>query len=284
MRRAVVTGASALVTLVIAAQLPLTLDTTFRTAITWGYVGDALPMPDGTVWFTGGFSVDNLSPELDWGRFLHTGAIDPLVPFGGVSGSIVPTGEYYYVSGAAQPARYFLTGLPDYSYHVGNANQPSPGFGGGNHGDIHIQADGKVVEVGDWLMHGSWGENAAGYYSIVRLNTDAVLDSTFQFRKTDGVIWSLEPLSDGRFLASGVFSTYEGTPVGRVIRLNADYSLDTTYHSPITRGYAECFIHQPDGKVIMGGQFVLGSDPDTLHFLRTLPDGALDPSFNNHTE
>ncbi len=33
-----------------------------------------------------------------------------------------------------------------------------------------------------------------------------------------------------------------------------------------------------------GGQFVFPNEPDTMHLIRLMPDGALDASFNNHTE
>lgn len=50
-----------------------------------------------------------------------------------------------------------------------------------------------------------YGPNAPGYYSLLRLNTDGTLDSTYHYRKTNGVIWTIEPTTQGRFLLSGVY-------------------------------------------------------------------------------
>ncbi len=266
------------------AQVPLTLDTSFRcTDLTWGATTEVLPIPDGTVWFTGDFSTDNQSPWWRWGRLLPNGRIDPAVPLGGVGGFITPTDDYIYVSGGFNGFRYFWNGINDNSYNVFNVNTPIPGIGSNSHGVIHLQPDGKMVEVGDYDIFQPWGVNAAGNYSILRVDTNAVLDSTFQFRKTNGVMLNLKELTDGRFLATGIFSTYEGEPVNRVIRLLPDYSLDTTFHSPVINGYPRCMIERPNGRVLLGGVMVLQNEADTMHLIRLMPDGTLDPTFSNHT-
>ena len=163
-------------------------------------------------------------------------------------------------------------------------NQPYPDLSFLNNGGIFIQTDGKVLFTGDHHLGYPYGPNAPGYYSLLRLNTDGTLDSTYHYRKTNGVIWTIEPTTLGRFLLSGVYSTYEGGPAGRILRIWPDGSLDSTFHSDISRGYAKYLLEQPDGRIIAGGQFVFPNDPDTMHLIRLMPDGALDLSFNNHAE
>ncbi len=116
-----------------------------------------------------------------------------------------------------------------------------------------IQADGKVLFVGDYHLEQQYGLLSPGYYSLLRANTDATLDSTFQGRKTDGVIWTIEPTTQGRFLLSGVYSTYEGEAAGRILRIWPDGSLDSTFHSDIIKGYAKYLLEQADGRIIAGG-------------------------------
>lgn len=163
-------------------------------------------------------------------------------------------------------------------------NQPYPDLSFLNNGGIFIQTDGKVLFTGDHHLGYPYGPNAPGYYSLLRLNTDGTLDSTYHYRKTNGVIWTIEPTTLGRFLLSGVYSTYEGGPAGRILRIWPDGSLDSTFHSDISRGYAKYLLEQPDGRIIAGGQFVFPNDPDTMHLIRLMPDRALDLSFNNHAE
>jgi uncharacterized delta-60 repeat protein len=164
------------------------------------------------------------------------------------------------------------------------ANYPCPDLNLGNGGDIYVQTDGKILCTGDHLMNNQWGINAPGYYSLLRVNPDATLDSTYRYRQTDGVIWTIEPTTQGRFLISGVYNTYEGLPEGRILRIWPDGSLDSTFHTSIIKGYAIPLVEQANGRIIAGGQFVFPNDPDTMHLIRLMPDGTLDTTFNNHAE
>ncbi len=286
MRTLLLAGLATLVASSGGAQVPLTLDTTFRcTQILYPGLSDALPLVDGSVVVTGAFQ---LAPNFPtgWLRLLQNGILDglwPITPAGG--GEIHAFGPYYYTSGSHAPMRFFQeTGAIDPNFPIANANQPFPDLSFLNNGGIFIQADGKVLFTGDHHLGYPYGSNAPSYYSLLRLNTDATLDSTYHYRKTNGVIWTIEPTTQGRFLLSGVYSTYEGGAAGRILRIWPDGSLDSTFHSDISRGYAKYLLEQPDGRIIAGGQFVFPNDPDTMHLIRLMPDGALDLSFNNHAE
>ncbi len=286
MRTLLLAGLVTLLTSPSGAQVPLTLDTSFRcTQILYPGLSDALPLEDGSVVVTGAFQ---LAPNYTtgWLRLLSTGVMDwlwPITPAGG--GDIHAFGPYYYASGSGAPKRFFQgTGAIDPNFPIASANQPYPDLSFGDNGGVIIQADGKVLFTGDHHLSYPYGPNAPSYYSLLRLNTDATLDSTYHYRKTNGVIWTIEPTTQGRFLLSGVYSTYEGEPAGRILRIWPDGSLDSTFHSDISRGYAKYLIEQPDGRIIAGGQFVFPNDPDTMHLIRLMPDGVLDSSFNNHTE
>lgn len=272
------------------AQVPLSLDTSFRcTRFFTGDLVDNLPLSDGSVIVTGDdVFIDNCcaGQPYRWLKLLPNGAIDEAWPKGGAGGAFIhPHAPYYYVSGGLVPFRYFLSdGEPDYDYQVGSANYPHPDLNYGDSGGILVQADGKVLFTGDHHIAEQWGPNAPGYYSLLRLNVDATLDSTYKWRKTDGAIWTIEPTTQGRYLLSGVYNTYEGLPEGRILRIWPDGNLDSTFHTDIIKGYANCFVEQPDGRIIAGGRFVFQNEPDTMHLIRLMPDGALDTSFNNHTD
>lgn len=270
------------------AQVPLTLDTSFRSTFAlYPVLYDVLPLADGSVVASGIFPL----PANGFGpygllKFLPNGIRDESWALeGGPNAAIHPHGTYFYLSGQAYPKRYFQsTGDFDYSFTVGSTNYPYPGLGIGDGGDIYVQTDGKVLFTGDLPLAQQYGINAPGYYSLLRVNADATLDSTFEFRQTDGVIWSLEPTTQGRFLVSGVYNTYEGLPAGRILRIWPDGSLDTTFHTNIVKGNASSFFEQANGRIIAGGHFVVANEPDTLHLIRLMPNGTLDPTFNNHTD
>ncbi|MEO5584780.1 MAG: T9SS type A sorting domain-containing protein, partial [Flavobacteriales bacterium] len=196
-------------------------------------------------------------------------------------GGILCHEAYYYIM-AYVPKRFLkISGDQDQTFSISGSN---PNFSALQGGGAFVQSDGKILFTGDHHLGQQYGPNAPGYYSVLRVNTDASLDTTYHFRKTDGVVWSIEPTTQGRFLLSGVYNTYEGIPAGRILRIWPDGSLDSTFHCDIIKGFARYLLEQPDGRIIAGGHFVLPNDPDTMHLIRLMPNGALDPSFNNHTE
>jgi uncharacterized delta-60 repeat protein len=271
------------------AQVPLTLDTSFRcTRIIYPGLTDALPLANGSVVVGGSFMISGVGPLNDRNllKLLPNGAIDETwaIESGG-HGTIYPHDPYYYSAQWGVPVRFLQsTGEYTVGWSVGGANYPYPNLNLGNGGDIYVQADGKILCTGDHHLGNPWGINEPGYYSLLRVNPDATLDSTYHYRQTDGVIWTLVPTTQGRLLVSGVYNTYEGLPEGRILRIWPDGSLDSTFHSDIIKGYAQCLVEQPNGRILAGGQFVYPNDPDTLHLIRLMPDGTLDTSFDNHAE
>lgn len=86
--------------------------------------------------------------------------------------------------------------------------------------------DGKIVIAGTFQQVGA--RTVAG---IMRLNADGTPDPTFNAggSGTDGAVTHIALQSGGKILAIGVFSAYNGTPVGQIIRLNTDGTLDKTF-------------------------------------------------------
>ncbi len=270
------------------AQVPLSLDTSFRCTrfINLGF-HSVLPLDDGSVLAAGyGISIDQCCmPNYSFFRLLPNGTIDESWTTNLGYGKIIALGDYYYLTIDGFPVRYFrATGGIDQSFLPLTENDAHPGLLNGNGGDVYVQADGKVLCTGDHYIAEQWGINAPGYYSLLRVDTEGVLDSTYQWRKTDGVIWTLVPTTQGRLLVSGIYNTYEGLHEGRILRIWPDGSLDSTFHTDIIKGYATCLVEQPNGRILAGGQFVFPNNPDTMHLIRLLPNGSLDNSFNNHTE
>jgi uncharacterized delta-60 repeat protein len=269
------------------AQVPLSLDTSFRcTSFRNSALFAVRPLADGSVLASGWYVlVGSSNIPYTFFRILPNGDLDESWTTIPGYGDILASGDYYYLTVNGFPVRYFrTTGEIDQSFLPTTENYPHPGLLAGNGGDVYVQPDGKVLCTGDHHVAEQWGVNAPGHYSLLRVDTDGVLDSTYQWRKTDGVIWTLVPTTQGRLLVSGVYNTYEGLPEGRILRIWPDGSLDSTFHTDIIKGYATCLVEQPNGRILAGGQFVFPNDPDTLHLIRLMPDGALDTTFNNHAE
>ena len=141
------------------------------------------------------------------------------------------------------------------------------------------QADGKLV------MAGSSSNGVNQNFSLIRLNTDGSLDTSFN---TDGKLLlpvglgrSVIQQADGKLVVAG-FSVENFS----LIRLNTDGSLDNDFDTDgkllvpvgLLFGEVSSVIQQADGKLVVAGF----SYSDGLHFslIRLNTDGSLDASFD----
>lgn len=89
---------------------------------------------------------------------------------------------------------------------------------------------------------------------------------------------------DGKIVAGGAFTSFNGTAVNRIARLNTDGSLDTSFH--IGTGFdsvVNAIIIQPDGKLLIGGKFALYNGTTRNKLARLNANGGLDGTFNSGT-
>jgi uncharacterized delta-60 repeat protein len=175
--------------------------------------------------------------------------------------------------------RILYDGLLDVEFSMINGPYFYPIQGG----DYHVFPDGRVLLTGAHSLNDTV-RGFTGTYHLIWFTNTGHLDTTRTHRRCGGssAIYDIEPLADGKFLLSGVLSSYEGSPVGRIFRIHPDGALDTTFQTSIHWGQAVGYHQQADGKVIAAGRFLFQGDPDTLHLVRLMPDGQLDTTFNNH--
>lgn len=117
--------------------------------------------------------------------------------------------------------------------------------------DMVLQPDGKLVAVGAFTAYNEIDRN-----HILRLNTDGTLDPTFLHAGGfNNNVNSIVRQPDGKFIAGGAFSSYNGTTRNRLARLNADGSLDAGFNLTGTglNQYLYSVALQSDGKVLAGG-------------------------------
>ncbi|MFA7445205.1 MAG: gliding motility-associated C-terminal domain-containing protein [Flavobacteriaceae bacterium] len=112
-----------------------------------------------------------------------------------------------------------------------------------------------------------------------------IIDPSFNtgtgFTAFNSSVESIALQPDGKILAGGRFTTFNGTTRNRLVRLNSDGTLDTSFN--IGTGfndYVFSVILQPDGKILVGGYFTAFNGTAQNRIARLNPNGTLDTSFN----
>lgn len=245
--------------------------------------------PDGKIIAVGGFGhfYDKRHPRI--ARLHPDGTLDET--FGsGVVGAGFDLGPH---SIAIQPDGKILVAGPFFSYganlatHTARLNPDGtldPTFDVGFKWEnfvytISLQPDGKIVAGGEFLAFDNVPRRG-----IARLNADGTLDTTFDpgsgFDGGWGVAFTeLQP--DGKILAVGSFTSFNGKPAHYIARLNSNGTLDETFSPPA--GGPDDIVHtltmQSDGKMLISGDFLQYSNRSQPRLARLNPDGSLDDTF-----
>jgi uncharacterized delta-60 repeat protein len=141
-------------------------------------------------------------------------------------GKILIGGDFNNVNGTPRNriARMNNTGTLDESFN------PGVGADGGVHA-VALQTDGKVLIGGDFTS-----VNGTERYGIARLNTNGVLDTTFNpgrgardFQGFESTVRTIAIQESGKILIGGEFTSFNGTNVNYLARLNSDGSLDSSF-------------------------------------------------------
>jgi uncharacterized delta-60 repeat protein len=156
---------------------------------------------------------------------------------------------------------------------------------------IAVGADGKIWLAGmTWVETGQW--EYEGYRtSLVRLNADGTLDSTFSDGgKTllprdiyPGEGYSAAVQADGKYL---IVYPHFSAPSIVMVRLNTDGSVDQSFGvngtatAPAAWGDSASATVQPDGKILVANH---NSYDQIFSVNRFNPDGTVDSSFNGGT-
>ncbi len=262
------------------AQIPLSVDTTFRTTIRGRNVINMLFLDNGQMIIVGLLSFQS-NPIFWYGgvKLNADGTRDPSFWIGPECSIIVPWNDQYYIQCGQYFRRFNGDGTVDWDWQYTNLFINSI-FGGG----LHVFPDGSVLTTGLMELYSYADTTSLGdRYCLVKIDPNGFPDSTFTHRQCQlGYVWGIDALPDGKFLLSGSQSIYDGQSVGNILKVWPDGSIDTTFHTDIFYGGASDYYHYPDGRILAAGIFMVPEYPgDTLHLLRLLPDGAVDTTFNN---
>ena len=267
------------------AQQPFDLDPSFRTSIETINVYDIAILNDGKILLSGRIQYPGSSNVTGSGRLHPDGSRDlsyQTFPYSTGGGKLTPWTDKFYVSAGQTIRRLDTQGLMDPTFQSLNNNAPL--FSSFQGGDYHVYPDGSVVITGSHTVNvpdSGW----TGSHHMIWFNNDGTLDLTRRPRKGNGAIYRIVPQPDGKFLMSGVATMWEGVPKPNIFRVHADGTLDTTFTCAMGWGLAYSMTVLEDGRILASGLFKTEfSSPDTLHFVRLMPDGSLDPTFNNSLE
>jgi uncharacterized delta-60 repeat protein len=141
---------------------------------------------------------------------------------------------------------------------------------------IAVQSDGKIVMAGDFTSYDGTSQNR-----VTRLNSDGSRDTGFVI----GTGFNDSPTaiavqSDGKIVAGGYFTSYDGTSQNRITRLNSDGSRDNGF--VIGTGVNQVVFAlavQSDGKILVGGRFTSYNGTSQNRITRLNSDGSRDTGF-----
>jgi uncharacterized delta-60 repeat protein len=148
------------------------------------------------------------------------------------------------------------------------------------------EANGSVLIAGAFTTVD--GTNNTARKSIARLDASSLASLPFNAGAGgNGSVYTIATDRLGRVLVGGYFSTFDGSPYGRIVRLNIDGSVDTSFTqivgAPNAGDSVNAIVVQPDGKIIVGGRFTSFGGVIASGIVRLNEDGSIDTTFNAGT-
>jgi uncharacterized delta-60 repeat protein len=263
-----------------------TLDTSFDPGTgANAYILAASIQTDGNIIIGGSFTTYNGTSINRIARLNSDGSIDATFNVGtGASftvnstavqsdGKIIVGGGFTLYNGTPKNAiiRLNSNGTLDAGFITGTGLNGAPG-------DIKIQSDNKIILAGGFTAY-----NGTMRSSILRMNSDGTLDTGFDpgSGTTNGSVNSVSLQADGKIVAGGQFTLFNGTYESCITRLNTDGTLDGTFN-PVTGSnwIINTLNIQTDDKIIIGGTFTKYNDVTRNRIARLNADGTLDLTFN----
>ncbi|MBI5770412.1 MAG: immunoglobulin domain-containing protein [Verrucomicrobia bacterium] len=151
---------------------------------------------------------------------------------------------------------------------------------------LALQSDGRIVAGGTFVNYAGTSANR-----LARLNPDGSLDTTLAIGTGfNGTVSSLAiQAADGKIVAGGAFTSYNGTVSVRVARVTSTGSLDTAFASTVGAGAAAnvtgvtvnvaSVALQSDGAILVGGAFTQFNNTARASVARLSSSGVLDTTF-----
>lgn len=147
-----------------------------------------------------------------------------------------------------------------------------------------VQADGKLLVCGNFLVHGATPiiANATAAINIARLNTDGTRDTSLDNTGADAPVYNMALQSNGKFIAVGNFDSYDNVSRRRITRVLSNGTVDMTFNTGTgSNGSVNETKVLSDGKIMIAGSFTLYNGAVRNRIAKLNSDGTLDTSFNS---
>ncbi len=238
------------------------LDTSFEPGAGASFIVESAALqPDGKILIAGDFTTYAGVARKHVARIHADGSLDPTFDPGvgpsnyvedcavQADGKIVIVGRFSSYAGVNIKglARLNADGTLDTGFLIG------PGLGGlGMATTCTLQDDGKILVSGVFNS-----VNGIPVSNRARLLPDGTVDPTFTSTALiDGPIRDFLVQTDGRIIAGGSFTTYDGIPKPHLLRFNSDGTLDNTLNIGTgTDGDIRTVAEQQPGRLLIGGNF-----------------------------
>lgn len=155
----------------------------------------------------------------------------------------------------------------------------TPGAGANNSvNSVALASGGDVYLGGAFTSYDGTGRNR-----MVRINSDGSLDAGFApGTGFNASVIRVAVQPDGKVIAVGDFTSYNGTGRNRVARLNADGSLDASFNPGTGANFLVTSLAlQSDGKILIGGYFNNYNGTVVVALARLNSNGTLDTGYNS---
>ncbi len=266
------------------AQAPLSVDTLFRMDLPARNVNSITFLANGQMLLSGRMEFPGETNPRYLARVSANGQNDQSFPYLEGGSRLTAWNDRFYVQGSQTVRRLLPNGQIDPSFQHMNFD---PYFNSAQGGDYHVFPDGRVL-LGGYHTINAPHLGYQGGYNLVWFFNNGRLDTTRTHRTGNGAVFGIKEYPagtsgglGGKFLIHQWGTQYEGQAVSKVIRVHADGSLDNSFNAPIPQGYIYDMLPLPDGRAYIAGEFRLENGNDTIQLVRLMPDGSLDPTFNN---
>lgn len=141
--------------------------------------------------------------------------------------------------------------------------------------NIIVQPDDKLIVSGGMSFYGAFSRNR-----IARINPDASLDTTFDpGTGFDSAPIKIKLQSDGKIVAIGGFTSYNGIFANRIVRINPDGSYDTSFVTGT--GFIDDVFDLEigsDGKIYVIGNFSSYNNTECIRYCVLDSNGSIIPT------
>ena len=143
--------------------------------------------------------------------------------------------------------------------------------------DVVALPDGKLLVAGNFTKY-----NGITVNRFIRLNSDGSIDTSFitgtGFNYT---VYAIVVQPDGKIIAAGSFSKYNGIVINKVVRLFPNGDLDSSFTIGTNpNDTPNALLLQTDGKVLVGGDFTLFDGIASSKLIRLNSNGSVDSGFS----